>query len=242
MSQKEEWFKAWFDTKYYHILYQDRNDDEAELFMQNLLSFIQLKKNSKILDMPCGKGRHAIFLSSLGYDVTGVDLSENSIRHAKKYINKTLHFEVHDMRHPLETKFDAIFNLFTSFGYFDDEDTNIKVLVNLKNGLRDNGVLVIDFMNVNYVKKHLVTEEVITKNNIEFNIKRNIKDNFIVKEIRFKADGKEHFFIERVQYLSLATLRNFIKKANLKLKHTFGEYSLAAFDSKNSSRLILILE
>jgi len=242
MSQKQEWFKAWFDTKYYHILYQDRNDDEAELFMQNLLSFLQLKKNGKILDMPCGKGRHAIFLNSLGYDVTGADLSENSIEHAKKFTNKTLHFEVHDMRQPFKTKFDAIFNLFTSFGYFDDEETNFKVLQNLKKGLKENGVLVVDFMNVNYVKQHLVKEEIITKNNIVFNIKRKIKDDFIVKEISFIADDKEHYFIERVQYLSLATLKNFIKKANLKLKHTFGEYSLTAFDSKNSSRLILILE
>lgn len=242
MSQKQEWFKAWFDTKYYHILYQDRNDDEAELFMQNLLSFVQLKKNSKILDMPCGKGRHAIFLNSLGYDVTGADLSENSIEHAKIFTNKTLHFEIHDMRQPFKTKFDAIFNLFTSFGYFDEEETNIKVLKNLKKGLKENGVLVVDFMNVNYVKQHLVKEETITKNNIVFNIKRKIKDNFIVKEIRFIADDKEHYFIERVQYLSLATLKNFIKKANLKLKHTFGEYSLTAFDSKKSSRLILILE
>ena len=242
MSQKQEWFKDWFDTKYYHILYQDRNDDEAQLFMQNLLSFIKLQKNSKLLDMPCGKGRHAIFLNSLGYDVIGADLSENSINYAKAFTNNTLNFLVHDMRQPFNTKFDAIFNLFTSFGYFDDEETNIKVLHNLKKGLKENGVLVVDFMNVNYVQQHLVAEEIITKNNIVFNIKRSIKDNFIVKEINFTADGREHCFIERVKYLSLETLKNFIKKANLKLKHTFGDYSLSAFDSKKSSRLILILE
>ena len=242
MSKKQEWFKEWFDTKYYHILYQDRNDNEAELFMQNLLSFINLKKNSKILDLPCGKGRHAIFINSLGYDVVGADLSENSIDYAKKYTNDKLHFEVQDMRNPFKTKYDAIFNLFTSFGYFDDEETNIKVLKNLKDGLSENGVLVIDFMNVNYVKQHLVQEEIITKNKIVFNIKRSIKDNFIFKEIRFTDDGKAYFFIERVQYLSLSTLKNFIKKANLKLKHTFGEYSLEEFDSNTSSRLILILK
>lgn len=242
MSQNKEWFKTWFDTKYYHVLYQNRNDDEAELFMKNLLSFIELKKNSKILDMPCGKGRHAIFLNKLGYDVVGADLSENSIEYAKKYTNRTLHFEVHDMRHPFKTQFDAILNLFTSFGYFEEEEINIKVLKNLKSGLKKNGVLVIDFMNVNYVKEHLIEEEIITKGNIEFHIKRHIKDDFIIKEIRFYADGKDHFFKERVKYLPLATLKRFIKKANLKLKHTFGEYSLTAFDIKKSSRLILIVE
>ncbi len=245
MSKKQEWFKEWFDTKYYHILYQDRNDDEAQLFMRNLLSYLQLKKKSKILDLPCGKGRHAIFLNSLGYDVVGADLSKNSIEYAQSQViktNKALNFEVHDMRNKFETKFDAIFNLFTSFGYFDDKKTNVKVLENLKNGLNNNGVLVIDFMNVNYVKQHLIKEETIIKNNIKFNISRSITDQFVIKNICFTVDNKEHNFIERVKYLPLEILKNYIKKAGLKLKHTFGEYSLMEFDSEKSSRLILILE
>ncbi|MCF6348621.1 MAG: methyltransferase domain-containing protein [Flavobacteriaceae bacterium] len=242
MTQKQEWFKEWFDTKYYHILYQDRNDDEAQLFMRNLLSFLQLKKNSKILDLPCGRGRHAVFLNSLGFNVIGADLSENSIKYASQFTNDTLRFEVQDMRNKFVTKFDAIFNLFTSFGYFDDDKTNIKVLQNLKDGLKSNGVLVIDFMNVNYVKQHFVKEESITKNNIEFLITRSVTNHFIVKDIRFTADGKEHHFTERVKYLPITTLKDYLKKANLKLKHTFGEYSLSDFDSENSSRLILILE
>lgn len=242
MTQKQEWFKEWFDTKYYHILYQDRNDDEAQLFMLNLLSFLQLKKNSKILDLPCGRGRHAVFLNSLGFNVIGADLSENSIKYASQFTNDTLRFEVQDMRNKFVTKFDAIFNLFTSFGYFDDDKTNIKVLQNLKDGLKNSGLLVIDFMNVNYVKQHFVKEESITKNNIEFLITRSVTDHFIIKDIRFTADGKEHHFTERVKYLPITTLKDYLKKANLKLKHTFGEYSLSDFDSENSSRLILILE
>jgi len=242
MTQQQEWFKEWFDTKYYHILYQDRNDDEAQLFMQNLLSFLQLKQSSKILDLPCGRGRHAVFLNSLGFNVIGADLSENSIKHASQFTNDTLHFEVHDMRNKFLTKFNAIFNLFTSFGYFDDDKTNIKVLHNLKGGLKKDGVLVIDFMNVNYVKQHFVKKESITKNGIEFIITRSVTDQFIIKDIRFIADGKKHHFTERVKYLPMHTLKVYLKKANLKLKHTFGEYSLSDFDSENSSRLILILE
>lgn len=241
MTQRKEWFKEWFDTKYYHILYQDRNDGEAQLFMRNLLSYLQLKKNSKILDLPCGKGRHAVYLNSLGFDVIGADLSENSIKYASQFTNKTLHFEVHDMRKPFKTKFDAIFNLFTSFGYFEEE-TNIKVLKNLKNGLKKNGVLVIDFMNVNYVKNNLVEKEVIIRNAIEFNIKKYIEGDFIIKEIRFKANNKEHHFTEYVRYLTLNSFKNYIKKTNLSLKAIFGSYSLEEYDENNSKRLILILE
>jgi len=241
-TKKEEWFKDWFDTKYYHILYQDRNDDEAQLFMQHLISFLALDQDSTILDLPCGRGRHAVFLNSLGFDVIGADLSENSIAFAKEFENEKLHFEVHDMRDPFESKFDAIFNLFTSFGYFNDEITNIKVLQNLKNGLNKNGVLVIDFMNVNYVKKFMINHEVITKNNIDFTINRSIDGNFIKKDIQFVADGKAHHYNENIKFLPLEVLKKYFKQSGFQLKHTFGSYDLTAFDLENSNRLILILE
>jgi len=241
-TEKQEWFKDWFDTKYYHILYHDRNDDEAQLFMRHLVSFLELKKNSEIFDLPCGKGRHSVYLNTLGYNVIGADLSENSIEYAKQFENENLHFKVQDMRESFDQKFDAIFNLFTSFGYFEDEKTNIKVLRNLKNGLKKEGVLVIDFMNVNYVKQSMIPFEVITKKEIDFIINRSIDGNFIIKDIRFSADGKTHHYTEKVKFLSLAILKKYFKKAGLNLKHTFGSYDLKPFDSKKSSRLILILE
>ncbi|MEE9349647.1 MAG: methyltransferase domain-containing protein, partial [Flavobacteriaceae bacterium] len=92
MIKEKEWFVDWFDTLYYHILYQDRNDIEAQLFMQNLIQFLDLKKGSKILDLACGRGRHSIYLNALGYKVTGVDLSKNSIAFAKKHEQKNLSF------------------------------------------------------------------------------------------------------------------------------------------------------
>jgi cyclopropane fatty-acyl-phospholipid synthase-like methyltransferase len=237
-----EWFQDWFDTKYYHILYQDRNDEEAQFFMRNLTSYLYLKKGSKLLDLPCGKGRHSIYLNSLGFNVTGADLSKNSIQHAKNFENNSLNFVVHDMREPFKTKFDAILNLFTSFGYFDQDEMNIEVLKNLKNGLNKEGVLVIDFMNVNLVEKELIKKENILKNEIEFHINRSIENGFIKKDIRFTADNIEHHHTEYVRFLSLDTFKRYIKDANLKLKHTFGDYNLNSFDIENSNRLILVLE
>ena len=237
-----EWFQHWFDTKYYHILYQDRNDKEAQLFMRNLTSFLNLNKGNKILDLPCGKGRHSTFLNSLGYDVIGADLSKNSIAFAKQFENESLHFKVHDMRDPFQTKFDAILNLFTSFGYFDDEQINIAILENLKNGLKKSGTIVIDFMNVAFVEKNLVANETIVKNDIQFQIERSIRKGFIQKDIRFKAANKQHHYTEYVRFITLDRFKGYAKAAGLKIKHTLGDYNLNVFDESNSSRLILILE
>ena len=133
--EDKDWFSDWFNTKYYHILYKNRNDDEAQIFMRNITSFLNLKKQTHILDLPCGKGRHAVYLNSLGYKVTGGDLSENSIEYAKQFENDSLLFRIKDMRQGFEYQYDAIFNLFTSFGYFDTDEEDILVLKNMKNAL-----------------------------------------------------------------------------------------------------------
>ena len=242
MNNSEDWFKSWFNTPYYHILYKHRNDDEARLFMQNLTSFLKLKKQASILDLPCGKGRHSVYLNSLGYHVIGADLSENNISIAKQYENENLKFEVHDMRKPFTTKFDAIFNLFTSFGYFENDEDDIAVLKNIKVGLKENGVAVIDFLNVYKVLKEIITQEKQEVDGITFHINRYVKDNFILKEINFEADGKNHQYFEKVKCLDLETIEEYLAKVGLTLHHTFGDYNLGSYKKETSNRLILIVK
>ncbi|WP_271405274.1 class I SAM-dependent methyltransferase [Tenacibaculum soleae] len=235
-----DWFTSWFDTPYYHTLYKHRNDADAQFFMRNITSFLKLAQASFIADLPCGKGRHSVYLNSLGYKVTGGDLSRNSIQHAKKFENDTLNFEVWDMRDPLENKYDAIFNLFTSFGYFDDDNEDIAILKSIKNGLNKDGVFVLDFLNVEKVKNSLVTKEIKTIDGIEFHIKREIKNGFILKHISFIANDQQHSYTEQVKFLTLDKMQAYFKKAGLSIKHVFGDYSLSTFDKNTSDRLILI--
>ena len=241
MENTKTWFSEWFNTRYYHILYKNRNNDEAKVFMQNLVSFLKLPKNNSILDLACGKGRHSIFLNTLGYPVIGADLSENSIDYANQFANSTLKFIVQDMRKPFSIKVDAVFNMFTSFGYFDDDNDDIKVLQNIETCLNKDGVAVIDYMNVKKVIKNLVNAEVIERDEIEFRIKRHLTDGFITKEINLTEDGEELYFQERVKAIDLDKFKHYSKQANLKIKHIFGDYQLSEFDIENSDRLILIL-
>ena len=236
----KDWFTDWFNTTYYHILYKNRNDDEAQLFMKNITTFLNLPKSSHILDLPCGKGRHAVFLNSLGYKVTGADLAENSIIEAKKMKNKSLHFEVADMRKPLVNKYDAIFNLFTSFGYFEDDKEDILILQNIKNGLTKNGIFVFDFLNAENVKLNLVAKETKTVDNITFHITRKIENGFIIKNISFFADEKQHSYTERVKYLDLEKMKMFFEKVGFTITNIFGDYNLSEYNNKESNRLILI--
>jgi cyclopropane fatty-acyl-phospholipid synthase-like methyltransferase len=201
-----------------------------------------LKKGDKVLDLACGKGRHSIFLNSLGLDVVGLDLSTNSIEYAKKYENDTLKFRKHDMRHSFTSKYDAIFNMFTSFGYFVDDVEDIRVLRNIKDGLKDdNSVAVIDYLNVQKAINDMKEHETIERDGILFNIKKYLKNDFIIKEIEVVTENETKQYFERVKYLDFDKIKTYLDKVGLKVKASFGNYSLEEYDEEKSSRLILIL-
>lgn len=241
-DDNQNWYSSWFDTPYYHILYKDRNYREAQIFMDNLTHYLNLPENASVLDLACGKGRHSIYLNQLGYNVLGADLSENSIAEASKNSNETLHFKVHDMREPFEEKFDAIFNLFTSFGYFENDDDNLTTLKAIKESLSEYGFAVIDFMNVTQVIETLVPEEVKTVDEIDFHIKRYVEDGHIFKEIDFEDQGRKYHFTEKVKALTLKDFQDLMDEAGIYLLDIFGDYKLKKFHKTESERLIMIFK
>ena len=240
-SKIQNWFETWFNSPYYHILYINRDIKEAQEFLTKLLSVLNPPEKAKILDLACGKGRHAVFLHKLGYDVTGTDLSVSSINWANQFRVPGLKFLVKDMRQPIENhKFNCIFNLFTSFGYFNDRVDNLKVLKSANQMLDKNGCLVIDFLNVHFIKKHLIAEEKIEREGIIFHIEREIKDGLIHKTIKFNDNRKSYEFIEYVQALDLEDFNLLLDESGLFIFKTYGNYSMQPFNPEESDRLILI--
>ncbi len=237
----KEWFEDWFDSPYYHILYKDRDDTEAKQFITNLLNYLSPTKNDLFLDVACGKGRHSIYIESLGYIIDGFDLSENSIDAAKNSETNRLKFHVNDIRIPLKTNhYNFAFNLFTSFGYFEDEKDNQIAINAITESLKPNGTLVLDFMNCKNVIANLEKKEVKTIHNIDFIISRSYSNKYIIKDIEFTDKGIAYHFQEKVKALSLNQFKNYFDIANLKIEAIFGDYNLNPFDEENSERLIII--
>ncbi|MDA9849262.1 class I SAM-dependent methyltransferase [Flavobacteriaceae bacterium] len=241
-KNNNNFYKSWFDTPYYHILYKNRDYKEAEMFTKELMEFIKLPSNSKILDLACGEGRHSINLNKMGYDVTGVDLSVKNIKNASKYESENLKFKIHDMRKPFGQKFDLVVNLFTSFGYFDDFKDNLKTLDSIKSSLKKNGLAVIDFLNIKYLKNNLIYKNTEEIDGIKFHLNRSIKNGFLTKKISFKHELNEYNFEEKVRSLDLIDFKSMFKQSNIEILHIFGDYKLTSFDENNSKRLIFILK
>jgi ubiquinone/menaquinone biosynthesis C-methylase UbiE len=235
------WFAHWFDSPYYHTLYKNRDEKEAQVFIDNLIDYLQIPKGSKLIDIACGKGRHAKYFNKKGMDVVGVDLSQNSINTAKKDENKNLQFSVHDMRENYqENAFDVVTNLFTSFGYFENNKDEQKAINAMANNLKKEGMLIIDFMNAKKVIANLVLNEQKTIDGIQFNIKRELENGYILKNILITEGEEEQQFQEKVKAITLADYSEFITNAGLKIIDIFGNYTLDNFDEEISDRLILI--
>ena len=235
------WFIEWFNSPYYHILYKNRDFNEAEVFINNLIKYLNIDKNNSVIDIACGKGRHAVHLNKLGFNVTGIDISNNSIFEAKKHENNKLKFYVHDIRKVFSpNNFNLAVNLFTSFGYFNSEKEDQAAINSMAENLKKDGILVIDFMNVKKAIQNLVLYEEKTIENITFFLRRKYINNFITKDISFKHLNKEYTFQEKVKAIDLNNFSKLIKNAGLEIINIFGSYSLKDFNIKKSERLILI--
>jgi len=236
-----KWFESWFDTPYYHILYKNRDNDEAAHFIDNLFEHFHPEKYSTLLDIACGRGRHAKYMSDKGFDTTGIDLSESSIAYAKQYENENLHFHVQDMREKYCTNcFDYAFNLFTSFGYFETEEEHLRALRVFNDALKPGGIFVLDYFNAVKVVNDLIPLEFKTEESIEFKITKHIENKKIHKTIEFEADGHSHKYIEEVFAFTSQDFKELLKMSNFTVIEEFGNYRFQDFNETESPRLILI--
>lgn len=242
------WFEEWFDSPLYEKLYANRDEYEARQLAELIEKIIPRDEYPNILDLGCGRGRHSITLAEVGYKVTGVDLSQDAITKAKKKAKarnlSNVIFAIGDMRAPLPAQYDAIVNLFTTFGYFEKDDENRKVLQNVAGMLRREGVFIMDFMNAGIVKKNFIPEESGEFQNLKYEIRRFIKDDMIYKKIAFTGDQVgpgETEYTERVKLYDRNWFKTELKKARLNLKACYGNYNGEPF-LPESPRLIMVSE
>ena len=242
------WFEDWFNSPLYEKLYSYRNEDEAELLAKLIEKKIPKSDFPDILDLGCGRGRHSITLAELGYEVTGIDLSPEAIKKARSIASekklKNVTFKVEDMRNPLPKTFDAIVNLFTTFGYFLNDAENERVLDNVTTMLKSEGVFFMDYLNSNIVRNSIVPDESGSYGNLNYTIKRKIESDMVYKTIQFSGDSLDEpvEYQERVKLYDLDWFEQKFRKFDFQMQSVYGNYKGAKFDPETSSRLIMIAQ
>ena len=236
------WYKEWFNSSFYHKLYFERDDNEAAEFISRLLSHLNPSPGSRIIDVGCGKGRHSKILASYGYQVTGIDLSPESIEEALKRGNGNPEFFVHDMRLPfLINYFDFAFNFFTSFGFFKTRREHDDAIRTIANCLKPGGILVIDYLNVHYSEDHLVHNEVKEIEGTVYELHRWFDESHFFKKITIKDKSLSRpiEFTEQVAKFTLNDFMDMLSYRNIQVEEVFGDYLLNKYDVRKSPRLIL---
>lgn len=237
------WFKDWFNSPYYHQLYAYRDKNEAAAFIKKIILHLHPAAGAKMLDVACGKGRHSMQLAAGGFDVTGIDLSRESIAAALKEENANLHFYVHDMRLPFWINyFDYAFNFFTSFGYFNTQREHDNAIRTIAKSLKPGGIFVMDFLNVQFSADRAVTETENIIGNTKYHISKWSDEHHFYKKITVADEGLTTplQYTEKVSKFSLADFKTMFGKQGLTIKEIYGDYALAIYDPTSSPRLIMI--
>lgn len=239
------WFKDWFNSPYYHNLYFKRDESEAAAFIDKLVTYLGPKPGSRMLDVACGRGRHSIQLAAKGFDVTGIDLSEDSIRYALQFEKENLHFYQHDMRLPFRINYyDYAFNFFTSFGYFKTQRENDNAIRTIAQSLHEHGVFVMDYLNVHYAEDHLVHKAEKEIEGINYFITRWFDEYHFYKKIVVEDESLEEplEFTEKVAKFSVGDFTEMFSFQGMQIREVFGDYDFGKYDLRKSPRLIMIVE
>jgi SAM-dependent methyltransferase len=239
----KSWYRGWFNSPYYHLLYEKRDEQEAASFIEKLIEKLNPAPDASMLDIGCGKGRHSKMLAAKGFFVTGLDISEESIREARRSENDRLEFFVHDMRLPFRINYyDYVFNFFTSFGYFNTEREHNNAIKTFAQALKKDGTLVIDYLNVYYTDSRLVKESETTKNDVSFLIKRWSDDHHFYKNIVVtdpQSPSKALSFTEKVAKFKIGDFTEMLSYHGLQIQEVYGSYDFQPYDLHISPRLII---
>jgi SAM-dependent methyltransferase len=252
------WYKDWFDSGAYELVYHDRGLVDAAPLIDLIEAEAAPPHDGRILDVACGRGRHARLLAARGYRVTGIDFSAKAIETALRRAREedvSVDFHEGDMRAlPFNRCFDGVLNLFTSFGYFYDDFENEVAIEEMRRALVPGGFLFQDFLNADYVAETLVPEDerVIDSEELGEVIVRQKRwvrginggrrlEKRIELHCLHHADGEpdRYSYTESVRLFTLADFERMYDQAGLRLEKTFGHYD-GRPHGPDTPRLILL--
>ena len=233
------WYTEWFGTRYYKLLYGHRDEEDARAWVHAILRRSGLANGEELLDMGCGRGRHAKWFAEHGLKVTGIDLSAESINDARTYCPQAT-FAVHDMRTTFaKDRFDSVVCLFTSIGYSTGRADDQRAVDAAAAALKSGGLFVLDLLNGAIVRTELVQEDCQIESDVRFTMQRRVEGDTIVKDIHVDDQGCSHRFTERVHAWTVEEVTDMVAKAGLRLESITNGPEPDPFDPVTSDRIVV---
>jgi ubiquinone/menaquinone biosynthesis C-methylase UbiE len=243
------WYDEFFDEHYLdywsQILPQERTSREVRFIVEQM----GVPDGGAVLDLCCGQARHAVELAKLGYDVTGLDLNEFLLEAGREF-SKTegvsIRFVQGDMREiPFENQFEAVVNLFTAFGYFEDEAENQRALAGVCRALKPGGRFLIDQSHVLQAARDFqprvwkeFSDGTVLAEERSFDAER---VRYRTRAVFIKPDGRRAERCNDIRCYTCAELSAMLRRAGLEPVAVFGNFRGRPLEL-TSKRLIIISE
>jgi ubiquinone/menaquinone biosynthesis C-methylase UbiE len=243
-----EWFKRLYTKNFIEVVgFPPR--EQTELETKFIKQVLKLPPNSKILDLCCGYGRHTYSLSREGdYKMTGVDLSDDYLKIAKsKFSAPNIDYFKGDMRNlSFKDYFDAVINLFTSFGFFESNHENEKVLQEINKTLKKNGLFLLDYENKFFFvfndvfKKERFWKKVgdnryyLCESSYDIINEREIFNAHLIKNGKVEASTGYN-----IRLYSFPEIKSMLVRNGFEIKQVWGDYFSNPYSVK-SKRLIIL--
>jgi ubiquinone/menaquinone biosynthesis C-methylase UbiE len=245
---EQPWYVEFFGGDYWRIygsvLTPERTEREAALIVERL----GLPPGSKILDLCCGHGRHSIALAAMGYEVTGLDLSQVFLGRARTDAENAgvqLQWVRSDMRYiPFAGEFDAVINLFTAFGYLESDADDEAVLHQVHKALKPGALFLLEFVNRESVMRQFLPcgvdcheDGLIVLRERRFNL---LTSRMEVQVTLLHPSGARTLYNTAVRFYTLTELAGMISSAGLRLEGYYGGLDGSEF-TMDAHRLVLLV-
>ncbi|NHN30143.1 class I SAM-dependent methyltransferase [Paenibacillus agricola] len=239
-----DWYKKSFGDDYL-LVYKHRDIEDAYNEVKRMIEWLKLAEGSEVFDLCCGMGRHSMALTDCGFKVTGLDLSEVLLKEAVRLdTEQKVNWIQGDMRDvQLSQQFDAVVNLFTSFGYFEQDEENEKVLHEIYRLLKPagQGQFIIDFLNPEFVERHIVPFSSREEGACTIEETRKLEDGFVRKTIVIREPGiEDRTYLEQVKLYHRDTFLAMLERAGLEVLNLYGDYDASPYSNAESKRMIFV--
>ena len=249
-SQGSAWYVDFFRIDYLNVYGHMFTEERAEKESTFVAGALELKPGAAVLDLCCGQGRHAVQLAKRGLRVTGLDLNAECLELAKqaaKVGKVTIETVAADMRDiPFENEFDAIVNMYSSFGYLESEDEDLKVLQSAGKALKAGGRILLDMLNREWAIDNYIQNDWHTGADGTLYVERRDLDlatsrmhvHFIVVDPPPKG-GRRESIGHTIRLYTLTEMIRLLERVGLRVTAVFGGFDGEAY-AIGTRRMIIV--
>ncbi len=236
-----------FWERFAPFLFTGRHWEAAVDDVNYLVKLLDVQDGDAILDLCCGPGRHSLEFARRGFKVTGIDVTSSYLREARSMGEEeglNVEFIQEDARQFCRTEaFQGALIMYTSFGYFDDQEENLQVLANVRESLKVGGKLVIDVMGKEVLARIFQEKGWEEIDGIFYLQERKIREDWSWIENRWIVlDGSDRYEVEVSHWLySAAELSGFLAEVGFESVQCFGDLAGSPYDHK-ARRLICVAQ